>query len=123
MTAGATEERGTTVVLPRVVERVATQAVREVADAAGTGRRVLGRNIGSTGTDTAANVRAHVDGAVATLDVAMTVIYPAPVLEVTRRARHHIVDRVRELTGLSVHRVDITVVGMSVEKPANARVR
>jgi len=106
-----------------VVERVAAQAVREVSDTAGTGRRVLGYTIGVPGTQTQATVRAYVDGLVATVDVAMTVIYPAPVLAVTRRTRHHITDRIVELTGLSVRRVDITVVGMSVARQATPRVR
>lgn len=116
-------ERGVTVIRPRVVERVAAQAVREVSDTAGTGRRVLGYTFGVPGTQTQATVRAHVDGAVATVDVAMAVIYPAPVLAVTRRTRHHITDRIVELTGLSVRRVDITVVGMSVARPTSPRVR
>jgi uncharacterized alkaline shock family protein YloU len=121
--SGTDSGRGTTVVLPRVVERVAVQAVREVAGAAGSGRRVLGHAVGSTGISDPATVRAHVDGAVVSLDVEMTVVYPAPVLAVSRRTRHHIIDRIVELTGLSVRRIDITVVGMSVERPANRRVR
>jgi uncharacterized alkaline shock family protein YloU len=121
--SGSTSERGATVIHPRVVERVAAQAVREVSDTAGTGRRVLGYTIGVPGTQTQATVRAYVDGDVATIDVAMAVIYPAPVLAVTRRTRHHITDRIVELTGLSVRRVDITVVGMSVTHPTTPRVR
>ena len=116
-------ERGATVILPRVVERVATQAVREVDRTAGTGRRVLGYTFGTPGTQTGATVQAYVDGQVATVEVAMTVIYPAPVLAVTRRTRHHITDRIVELTGLSVRRVDITVVGMTVDRPTTPRVR
>lgn len=119
----AAEDRGSTVIRSRVVERVAAQAVREVSDTAGTARRVLGHTIGVPGTQTQATVRAFVDGPVATVDVEMTVIYPAPVLAVTRRTRHHITDRIVELTGLSVRRVDITVVGMSVASPTTPRVR
>ncbi len=121
--SGAADERGVTVIRPRVVERVAAQAVREVADTAGTGRRVLGHAFGTPGTQDQAAVRADVDGQVTTLDVAMTVVYPAPVLAVTRRTRHHIIDRIVELTGLSVRRLDITVVGMSVTGPSTSRVR
>lgn len=121
--ADAEATRGTTTVTPRVVERVAIQAVREVAGAAGSGRQVLGHTIGSRGVQDPATVRAHVDGEVASLDVEMTVIYPAPVLGVTRRTRHHIIDRIVELTGLSVRRLDITVVGMSVERLPRPRVR
>ena len=116
-------ERGTTVILPRVVERVAAQAVREVSDTAGTGRRVLGYTVGVPEAQTQSTVRARVDGPEVSVDVAMTVIYPAPVLAVTRRARHHIIDRIVELTGLSVRRVNITVVGMSVVRQPTPRVR
>jgi uncharacterized alkaline shock family protein YloU len=114
--------RGTTTILPRVVERVAIQAVREVPAAAGSGRQLLGHGVGSRGIADPATVRAHVDGSVTSLDVELSVIYPAPVLGVTRRARHHIIDRIVGLTGLSVRRVDITVVGMTVERPSR-RVR
>ena len=116
-------ERGTTVILPRVVERVAAQAVREVSDTAGTGRRVLGYTVGVPEAQTQSTVRARVDGPEVSVDVAMTVIYPAPVLAVTRRTRHHIIERIGELTGLSVRRVNITVVGMSVVRQPIARVR
>lgn len=119
----AAGERGATVIRPRVVERVVEQAVREVSDTAGTGRRVLGHTFGVPGTQTPATVRAYVDGPVATVDVDMAVIYPAPVLSVTRRARHHITDRIVALTGLSVRRIDITVVGMTVARPVTPRVR
>lgn len=123
VTSAAEGTWGTTTVLPRVVERVAVQAVREVAGAAGSGRQVLGHAVGSRGVQDPATVRAHVDGDAASLEVEMTVIFPAPVLLVTRRARHHIIDRIVELTGLRVRRVDITVVGMTVERPPSRRVR
>ena len=57
-------ERGVTVIRPRVVERVAAQAVREVADTAGTGRRVLGQTLSVPGDQNRADVRAHIDGQV-----------------------------------------------------------
>ena len=110
-------ERGVTVIRPRVVERVAAQlSARCLTPLAPAG--------GCSATPSAqATVRAQVDGAVATVDVAMAVIYPAPVLAVTRRTRHHITDRIVELTGLSVRRVDITVVerGPTDQPPGQVR--
>lgn len=116
-------ERGSTVIRPRVVERIAAEAVREVAGAAGTGRRVLGVTVGTADTESAPTVHAHVDGPVVTVEVEMAVAYPAPVLEVSRRARRRIILRVAELTGLDVRRVDIAVVTMRVAQPAPVRAR
>lgn len=109
--------RGSTVILPRVVERIAAQAVREVSGAAGTGPRVLGLPVGTPRSDGAPTVHADVDGPVATLEVEMAVVYPAPVLDVARRVRQRILERIGQLTGLRVRRLDIAVVTMRVESP------
>jgi uncharacterized alkaline shock family protein YloU len=115
--------RGSTVIRPRVVERVAGEVVRELAGAAGTGHRVLGYTIGTPGMESAPTVHATVEGSVATVEVEMAVVYPAPVLEVSRRVRRQVILRVAELTGLDVRRVDISVVTMRVDQPGPARVR
>jgi uncharacterized alkaline shock family protein YloU len=39
----------------------------------------------------------------------MSVRYPAPIRQVTRRVREHVTARVGELTGLDVRHVDIDV--------------
>ena len=115
--------RGSTRIAPRAVERIAAQAVQEVDQATGTARRVLGVSVGSTGETSRADVSARVDGETATVEVTMTVIYPASVRDVTRRTRDHITERVRELAAVHVQQVDITVTGMTVARPDAPRVR
>ena len=115
--------RGQTYIDPKVVEKVAAEAVREIDNATGSPRRVLGITLGSADEDTGAKVSAQVDDDTAIVEVTMTVVYPASVQNVTRQTRSHVRDRVKELTGISVHEVDITVSGMRVERPENPRVR
>lgn len=115
--------RGETHIDPKVVEKVAAEAVREIDNATGSPRRVLGITFGSADEDTGAKVSAQVDDDTAIVEVTMTVIYPASVQKVTRQTRSHVRDRVKELTGISVHEVDITVSGMRVERPDAPRVR
>ena len=116
-------DRGRTRIEPAVVEKIAAEAVREVDDATGSARTLLGMSLSATDESTDAQVSAHVDGDTATVEVTMTVIYPASVREVTRRTRSHITDRVRALAGVQVREVDITVAGMTVVTAAPARVR
>ncbi|MBA3266107.1 MAG: Asp23/Gls24 family envelope stress response protein [Nocardioidaceae bacterium] len=115
--------RGQTYIDPKVVEKVAAEAVREIDNATGSPRRVLGITLGSADEDTGARVSAQVDDDTAIVEVTMTVIYPASVQNVTRQTRSHVRDRVKELTGISVQEVDITVSGMRAERPENPRVR
>lgn len=115
--------RGTTRIQPRVVEKVAAQAVQEVDSATGTARTVLGIAVGSTSQSSSAHVSARVDGDTALVDVTMTVIYPASVREVTRATRRHIRERVLQLTGVQVSEVDITVAGLRADRPDLPRVR
>lgn len=58
------------------------------------------------------------DGAIVTLDVRLSVTYPAPVGRTTREVREHVIERLDALTGLSVRQVDITVAALhSVKTP------
>ncbi len=120
---GAQESRGNTYVEAKVVERLAAQAVREVSNATGSTRRILGVSLGTTDEDTGANVHARVDGPIATVEATMTVIYPASVQAVTQQTRDHIRERVQRLTDLQVKEVNITVAGMRVRRPETPRVR
>lgn len=95
-----------------VVEKIASRAAAEVDDVGGTASRVLGVAIGSNGADSSPKVRARVDGSVVTLDVRLSVTYPAPVGRVTQQVRDHLVERIAGLTGLSVRQVDITVTAL-----------
>jgi uncharacterized alkaline shock family protein YloU len=55
-------------------------------------------------------VTAHVDGHLATLRMRITVAYPEPIRQVTRRLRDRVTSRLGELTGLEVRQVDIEIV-------------
>jgi uncharacterized alkaline shock family protein YloU len=89
-------ERGRTVFSDRAVTRIAARAVGETTD---------------TGC---ALTSATVDGGLVTAQVDLAVRYPSPVREVTRRVRRHVRHRVEELTGLTVHQVDIEVTSLEV---------
>lgn len=103
------ETRGRTEIVDRVLERIAARAVTEVDQAGGAARRLLGVPLGRDTEHTAPRATAHVDGQLATLQVSMSVVYPAPIRQVTRRVRDQIITRVSELTGLEVRQVDIEI--------------
>ncbi len=103
------ETRGRTEIADRVLERIAARAVTEVDQAGGAARRLLGVPLGRDTEHAAPRATAHVDGQLATLQVSMSVVYPAPIRQVTRRVRDQIITRVGELTGLEVRQVDIEI--------------
>ncbi|MEV7426501.1 Asp23/Gls24 family envelope stress response protein [Streptomyces sp. NPDC091212] len=105
-------ERGVTTIAERAVERIAAHAVTEVEGVGGVGRRVLGVAVGAGEPDGAAAVSARIKGATASLDVRLSVSYPASVARTTEAARAHLKERVGEFTGLTVSRVDITVTAL-----------
>jgi uncharacterized alkaline shock family protein YloU len=92
----------------KVIEKIASQAASEVAMAGGSSGGFLG--IGSH-TDLSARPKVDVElsGGTASVDLAITVAYPTPIRTVTDQVRQHLIDRVGELTGVEVTRVDITV--------------
>ncbi|MEO3813692.1 Asp23/Gls24 family envelope stress response protein [Sphaerisporangium sp. B11E5] len=106
---GSPEERGRTRISDRVLERIAATAAAEVDEAGRAARRVLGVPVGHDTTAAPPRVTGHIDGRLAVLRVHLSVAYPAPVREVTRRVRDHVTGRVHELTGLDVRQVDIDV--------------
>ncbi|MDQ7810834.1 Asp23/Gls24 family envelope stress response protein [Amycolatopsis sp. A133] len=109
MTAVIQDERGRTTIAGRTVERIAARAVTDLDDVGGAATRVLGLAVGRGNT---AEVSATVSGGTAVLDVRLSLAYPTPVGPATESARQHLMDRVRELTGLTVSRVNITVTAL-----------
>jgi uncharacterized alkaline shock family protein YloU len=79
--------------------------------------------LGRQRADTAARVSARVDGQLATVTVRLSVTYPAPIRQVTRRVRDHITARVTELTGLDVRQVDIDVAALTSPLPPRRDLR
>ncbi|KQS58495.1 hypothetical protein ASG36_10550 [Geodermatophilus sp. Leaf369] len=114
-------ERGRTTIADRVVERIASAAAAEVDAATGSPRRVLG--VAVSGADKP-RVSARVHGEEATVDITMSVAWPAPVRQVTRRVREHVGERLTTLVGLRSARVDVRVAALTVEHtPEQKRVR
>ncbi len=103
---------GTTTIDDAVVEKIAARAIGEVADVGGVAQRVLGIPLGTDTPDRAPRVRARVDSSIVTLDVTLSVTYPAPVGRVTREVREHVTERITALTGLATRQVDITVTAL-----------
>ena len=102
------------------MERIASQAAAESGDTGGVSGGLLG--IGSRG-DLAARPEVGVElvGQSASVSVDLTVAYPAPIRAVTEEVRSHIMSRVRELSGVQVTRVDITVTALHRRTPQPRR--
>jgi uncharacterized alkaline shock family protein YloU len=115
-------ERGATTVAELAVERIATKVVADSAGVGGTARRLLGIAVGQASADRDAEVAARLRGASAvSLSVRCSVPYPTPVAEAVATLRGELSERIDELTGLSLQRVDVTVT--SLVTASGARVR
>jgi uncharacterized alkaline shock family protein YloU len=112
--------RGHLEIADRVIERIAAQAAAEVDRATGTSRRVLGLSVGTQ--DERPDVTARVDGDVATVDVVMSVAWPAPVVEVTEQVRARIVQQLADLADVRTAQVDIRVTALVAERRDDRRV-
>lgn len=119
----APERRGRTEIAARVLEKIAARALAEVEEAGGAARRVLGVPLGGGSLAAAPQVTAWVDGALAVLSMRISVGYPVPVRDVTRRVRDHVRARVGDLTGLEVRQVDIEVDRLLPAERPHGRVR
>jgi uncharacterized alkaline shock family protein YloU len=73
---------------------------------------MLGLTVGNDNLDNTAKASATVSADTTVLDVRLSIAYPASVGKTTAAVRRHLVGRVRELTGLTVSRVDITVTAL-----------
>jgi uncharacterized alkaline shock family protein YloU len=113
-------ERGHTTVSSQAVEHIVARLTAECPAVGGTARRVLGVNAGGNPDDEVVAVRLHGSTAVS-LAVRCSVPYPQPVASSTEALRELLMTRVRELTGLRVQRVDITVAELPTS-PSGRRV-
>lgn len=114
---------GRTTLADRAVERTATQAITEITDVGGTAHRMLGDTLSGPVDERSAQVRATVDDTTASLQVRLSIAYPASVARTTQQVRSHLIQRLHELTGLVVTRVDITVTALYLTQPAHRRVQ
>jgi uncharacterized alkaline shock family protein YloU len=127
--AGRTE-LGVISINDQVVEKMAAQAAAEVPDAGAAAPRVLGRSmtgaaaLGARATSLTAppKASAEVDGSIVILDLSISVRWPASVPEVTSAVREHVRSRVKELTGLTVAEVSISVTDLATRLPGPSRV-
>lgn len=107
--AGLLTPRGETTIAPLVVEKVATRAAAEVEGVGGVVHTGLGRLLPWVSDPPQAQASADLDRETVALDLSFNVRYPEPVGRVTSNVRNHVIERLRDLTGLTVTEVNITV--------------
>lgn len=101
-------ERGSTRVPAKVVARIAEQAAFEVRGIGSAAGGVLG--VGARRDfDSRPTVDAEVYGNTVVLRLDVGITFPAHLGSALTELRSHVFDRVQELTGLVVGRVDVTV--------------
>lgn len=104
--------RGDLTIGAGVVEKIAQRAALEVPGVVDVVSRGLSRVVGGGNAGASAEVLpgARQDQSrTARIDLTLSLRYPAPAMQTTRAVRDHVVERVQQLTGLRVERVDITV--------------
>jgi uncharacterized alkaline shock family protein YloU len=110
-------ELGSITMRDSVVAKIAACAAVEIPDAGAAATRVMGRTVpgggrlGLRATDLEAlpKTSAETDGGLAFLTVELSVRWPASVPNTTAQVRERIRQRVKELAGLTVAEVHITV--------------
>jgi uncharacterized alkaline shock family protein YloU len=102
-------QRGRTTIADRVVVKIATRAVAEVAQTGGAARQLIGFTVGRQTGEGPARVSARVDGNLAMIAMRLSLAYPAPVRSLSREVRRHVMERITALTGIEVRHVDIEV--------------
>ena len=130
-TRAGRNELGTISIADGVVSKIAARAAAENPDAGAAAARMLGRavpgagHLGVRGTDLQAlpKTSVEVDGSKAFVTLEISVRWPASVPEITGQVRRHVRDRVRELTGLDVDEVHITVADLATDITPPPRVR
>jgi uncharacterized alkaline shock family protein YloU len=112
-------DRGRTTVGHQVIEAIAARIAGEEPGVGGAARRVLGVAVTGEDAEQAPRVDATVAGEMVSLRIRLSVTYPDPVHEVTGRVRRRLVERVWELTGKRVGRVDVIVAAL--HRPVSPR--
>jgi uncharacterized alkaline shock family protein YloU len=123
-------ELGMITISSQVVARLAAGAALEVADAGAAAPRLMGRSVAGAGAlgirqtslTGLPKAKADVDGSRVMLELSISVRWPASVPAVSAAVREHVTKRVRELTGLIVTEVAISVTDLATHLPAPARV-
>jgi uncharacterized alkaline shock family protein YloU len=125
-------ELGTIRIADGVVTKIAARAAAENPNAGAAAARMLGRAVpgasrlpGVRDTDLQGLPKTSVivDGAKAYVTLELSVRWPASIPDVTRQVRSRVRDRVRELAGLDVDEVHITVADLALAVAPPPRVR
>lgn len=121
-----TTARGTTTIADQVVTRIAAYAARLVPEVAAarpssSWESLTQRLPGRATTEPRASATVAGDRAIVELEVAS--LWPASLADVAREVQTTVADRVRQLTGLAVDRVDVRVSNVVVPDQHRRAVR
>ncbi|MCH1866914.1 Asp23/Gls24 family envelope stress response protein [Nocardioides sp. CFH 31398] len=100
----APEERGSLELKTKALAHLAQHAATEVSGTVRSGnavRRTLGRDY--------PRASARMDGLQASIELDVAVRWPAPVADIAGRTRDLVLQRTRDLAGIDIRRVDVTV--------------
>lgn len=120
---GDAGERGRLEVRQKAVERLVVQAAAEVDDVGGPVTRVLGQALGSADLDGRPHADVTVTGDLVTVELSVSVVWPAPVIEVAERLRSRVCERVASLAAMRVGHVDVHVSALPPDRRRRRRVR
>lgn len=114
--------RGHTIISPSVIEKIASVAAAEADGVEGVARSGITRMM-PFGQDSP-KADADVRGEHATVDMSIRVRYPQPVGKTCEAVRQRVASRLRELTGLAVNQINISVpeLVLGQERPERRRV-
>ena len=116
------DERGTTTVPAGVVARIAAQAAAEYPRVGGSAGGVLGMGA-RRDFDSRPDARCDLYGSVVVLRLDVGMAFPVDLTATCRGLREHVRRRVRELTGLEVGRLDITISWLNPGGPTRGALR
>lgn len=106
--SGSAADRGGLSVADKVVEKTASQILKDLPGVGGTTSRLFGLGANSS-LDSRPSVDVNLSGRSCTLSVQLGLSYPSPITEATEAVRERLSTEVEHLTGVSVRQVDVEV--------------
>jgi uncharacterized alkaline shock family protein YloU len=116
-------DRGRLEVRRKAVERLVVHAAAEVDEVGGPVTRVLGQALGSADLDGRPRAAVTVTGDLVTVELSVSVVWPAPVVEVAQRLRSRVGERLSSLAAMRVGHVDVHVTALPPDRRQRRRVR
>lgn len=120
---GDAASRGRLEVRDKAVERLVVQAAAEVDGVGGPVTRVLGQALGSADLDGRPHADVTVTGDLVTVELSVSVVWPAPVLDVAERLRARVSEQLSSLAAMRVGHVDVHVTALPPDRRQRRRVR